>query len=115
MTESKCIEANNVQGAEKEPVQGPDHEQRQAPIAFRRALPNVSFVMLYAAPAPLASPPLCYLPNKYAMPAHIWRRSVHSFLELLRYRLSHSLESIPMFIYLAQFGDDLFVWHATIS
>ena len=35
------------------------------------------------------------------MPARMWRHGVHSFLELLRRRLPHSLEHMLTFIYLA--------------
>ncbi|KAF8476036.1 hypothetical protein BDZ91DRAFT_710810 [Kalaharituber pfeilii] len=35
------------------------------------------------------------------MPARMWRHGIHSFLELLRHRLPHSMEHMLTFIYLA--------------
>ena len=35
------------------------------------------------------------------MPARMWRHGIHSFLELLRQRLLHSLEYMLTFIYLS--------------
>ncbi|CAH0054104.1 unnamed protein product [Clonostachys solani] len=37
----------------------------------------------------------------YAMPARMWRHSIHSFLELLHRRLPDSYEYMLTFIYLA--------------
>jgi hypothetical protein len=50
---------------------------------------------------PSASQSLKKLAHKYAMPARMWRHGIHSFLELLRHRLPHSLEHMLTFIYLA--------------
>jgi hypothetical protein len=41
------------------------------------------------------------LTAKYAMPARMWRYGIHSFLELLRYRLPGSMDYIITFIYIA--------------
>ena len=38
---------------------------------------------------------------KYAMPARMWRRGIHSFLELLRHRFPDSLDHMLTFVYLA--------------
>ena len=35
------------------------------------------------------------------MPARLWRHGIHSFLEVLRYRLPESLEQMLAFIYIA--------------
>lgn len=50
---------------------------------------------------PSASVALKKLSEKYAMPARMWRHSIHSSLELLWYRLSDSSEHILTFLHLA--------------
>jgi hypothetical protein len=47
-----------------------------------------------------ASLTLFKLAERYAMPAHMWRHSIHTFLEVLRYRLSESLDHMLVFIYI---------------
>ncbi|KAF2433994.1 hypothetical protein EJ08DRAFT_582769 [Tothia fuscella] len=46
---------------------------------------------------PSASPALRRLATKYTMPARMWKHGIHSFLELLRYRLPESLEFMISF------------------
>ena len=50
---------------------------------------------------PLRAPPLKCLALKYAMPARMWKHGIHSFLELLRHQLPHSLKHMLTFICLA--------------
>ena len=50
---------------------------------------------------PSASLALKQLPEKYAMPARMWRYGIHSFLELMRHQLPDSLEHLLRFFHLA--------------
>jgi len=74
---------------------------RQALIALHRTLLHEHHDFFLASQHPSASPSLKKLAQKYAMPARMWRHGIHSFLELLRHRLPHSLEHMLTFIYLA--------------
>jgi hypothetical protein len=49
---------------------------------------------------PSASQGLQKLAAKLNMPARMWRNGIHSFLEILRHQLPHSLEYMIAFIYL---------------
>ncbi|EHK20570.1 uncharacterized protein TRIVIDRAFT_118139, partial [Trichoderma virens Gv29-8] len=103
MVESKCIEVDNAQSANKgshSPQQLTD-EQWQALIALHRTLLQEHHDFLLASQHPSASPALRRLASKYAMPARMWRHGIHSFLELLRHRLPLSLEHMLSFIYIA--------------
>jgi hypothetical protein len=70
-------------------------------IALHRTLLHEHHDFFLASQHPSASPSLKKLAHKYAMPARMWRHGIHSFLELLRHRLPHSLEHMLTFIYLA--------------
>ncbi|KAH7316711.1 hypothetical protein B0I35DRAFT_451624 [Stachybotrys elegans] len=100
MVESKCIEVDNAQSANKA-----DHqlsfEQWQALIALHRTLLHEHHDFFLASQHPSASSALRRLASKYAMPARMWRHGIHSFLELLRHKLPESLEHMLSFIYLA--------------
>ena len=56
---------------------------------------------MLASQHPSASRALKGLIEKYRMPARMWKHAIHNFLELLRYRLPHSLEHMLKFILLA--------------
>jgi hypothetical protein len=103
MVESKCIEVDNAQSADKgshSPQQLTD-VQWQALIALHRTLLHEHHDFFLASQHPSASPALRRLASKYAMPARMWRHGIHSFLELLRHRLPLSLEHMLSFIYIA--------------
>ena len=76
-------------------------KSRHALIALHRTLLHEHHDFFLASQHPSASPPLKRLALKYAMPARMWKHGIHSFLELLRHRLPHSLEHMLTFIYLA--------------
>ncbi|KAI6089113.1 hypothetical protein F4821DRAFT_257263 [Hypoxylon rubiginosum] len=99
MVESKCIEVDNAQSSQSETQL--NNEQWQALIALHRTLLHEHHDFFLASQHPSASQALRRLASKYAMPARMWRHGIHSFLELLRHRLPHSLEHMLTFIYLA--------------
>ncbi|KAI2637880.1 hypothetical protein GGS26DRAFT_588249 [Hypomontagnella submonticulosa] len=99
MVESKCIEVDNAQSSQTEAKL--NNEQWQALIALHRTLLHEHHDFFLASQHPSASQALRRLASKYAMPARMWRHGIHSFLELLRHRLPHSLEHMLTFIYLA--------------
>ncbi|KAI1417371.1 hypothetical protein F5Y13DRAFT_152634 [Hypoxylon sp. FL1857] len=99
MVESKCIEVDNAQSTQNETQL--NNEQWQALIALHRTLLHEHHDFFLASQHPSASQALRRLASKYAMPARMWRHGIHSFLELLRHRLPHSLEHMLTFIYLA--------------
>ena len=77
------------------------NEDWQGLIALHRTLLHEHHDFFMASQHPTASPSIRRLPTKYAMAARIWRHGIHSFLELLRHRLPHSLEHMISFVYLA--------------
>ncbi|KAF3768185.1 hypothetical protein M406DRAFT_75543 [Cryphonectria parasitica EP155] len=95
MVESKCTEVDTAGTAKL------NNEQWQALIALHRTLLHEHHDFFLASQHPSASPALRRLSQKYAMPARMWRHSIHLFLELLRARLPDSLEHMLTFIYLA--------------
>lgn len=99
MVESKCIEVDNAQSSQGDAKL--NNEQWQALIALHRTLLHEHHDFFLASQHPSASPALRRLASKYAMPARMWRHGIHSFLELLRHRLTGSLEHMLTFIYMA--------------
>src|SRR5204862_3919192 len=77
------------------------NEQWQALLALHRTLLHEHHDFLLASQHPSASPALRRLAAKYSMPARMWKHGIHSFLELLRYRLPNSREYMRTFIYFA--------------
>lgn len=105
MVESKCIhvdkaQASAIRGAEKGKARIAD-DHWQALIALHRTLLHEHHDFFLASQHPSASPALRRLATKYTMPARMWKHGIHSFLELLRYRLPDSLEFMISFIYTA--------------
>ncbi|EXJ83887.1 hypothetical protein A1O1_07516 [Capronia coronata CBS 617.96] len=98
MVEKKCVEVCLQQSQSTTKL---SNEQWQALIALHRTLLHEHLDFFQATQHPAASPALRRLPVKYAMPARMWRHGIHSFLELLRHRLPHSLEHMLSFVYLA--------------
>jgi hypothetical protein len=105
MVEARIIEFDNKQAtlAQADPEAQPklNNEQWQALIALHRTLLHEHHDFFLASQHPSASAALRRLASKYAMPARMWRHSIHSFLELLRHRLPASLDHMLAFIYLA--------------
>ncbi|KAH7131211.1 hypothetical protein EDB81DRAFT_728312 [Dactylonectria macrodidyma] len=98
MIETKCIE---VDKAQQESDRELNNEQWQALVALHRTLLHEHHDFFLASQHPSARLPLRRLAAKYAMPARMWRHGIHSFLELMRHRLPHSLEHMLTFLYLA--------------
>ncbi|KAJ4514460.1 hypothetical protein HRR73_005488 [Exophiala dermatitidis] len=98
LVEKKCVEVCHDQFQSTANL---SPEQWQALIALHRTLLQEHLDFFQATQHPAASPALRRLPTKYAMPARMWRHGIHSFLELLRHRLPHSLEFMLSFVYLA--------------
>ncbi|PHH59166.1 hypothetical protein CDD81_3668 [Ophiocordyceps australis] len=96
MIESKCIEYDNSQE-----TTDLNHGQYHALITLHRSLLYEHHDFFLASQHPSAGEPLRRLASKYAMPARMWRHGIHSFLELLRHKLPHSLEHMLTFIYIA--------------
>ncbi|KAF1811195.1 hypothetical protein P152DRAFT_375840, partial [Eremomyces bilateralis CBS 781.70] len=106
MVETKCIHVVRAQAHEWETAGGRDppeleDDHWQALIALHRTLLHEHHDFFLASQHPSASPALRRLAAKYSMPARMWKHGIHSFLELLRYRLPDSLEYMLAFIYLA--------------
>lgn len=101
MVESKCIEVANVQSVYKSSSATLTSEQWQALIALHRTLLHEHHDFFLASQHPSAGESLRRLAIKYAMPARMWRHGIHSFLELLRFKLPESLDFMLSFIYLA--------------
>jgi hypothetical protein len=102
MVESKCIEVDNAQSTQSKAGAGQlSNEQWQALIALHRTLLHEHHDFFLASQHPSASPALRRLAAKFAMPARMWRHSIHSFLKLLRHRRPASLEHMLSFNYLA--------------
>ncbi|KAK2761160.1 hypothetical protein FQN54_001681 [Arachnomyces sp. PD_36] len=107
MVEKKCIEIDQQQAQlikkhleEGGVLEKLTKEQWQALIAMHRTLLHEHHDFFLASQHPSASPSLQRLPQKYVMPARMWRHGIHSFLEILRQRLPDSLEHMLTFIYL---------------
>lgn len=103
MVGARCIEVDNEQAVvlssgSSTPL---NDERWQALITLHRCLLHEHHDFFLASQHPSASPALRRLASKYAMPARMWRHGIHSFLELLRHRLPHSLDHMVAFIYLA--------------
>ncbi|KAK2770408.1 hypothetical protein CKAH01_14751 [Colletotrichum kahawae] len=91
MVESKCIEVDHAQSSTTQSSPKMNNEQWQALIALHRTLLHEHHDFFLASQHPSASPALRRLASK----------GIHSFLELLRHRLTASLEHMLNFIYLA--------------
>ncbi|ODM18146.1 hypothetical protein SI65_06017 [Aspergillus cristatus] len=98
MAEKECIET--VKQHTKSLNKLSDH-QWQALIYLHQILLQEHHDFFLASQHPSASPALKQLPERYAMPARMWRYGIHSFLELLHCRLPDSREYILTFLYLA--------------
>ncbi|QDS74745.1 hypothetical protein FKW77_001179 [Venturia effusa] len=106
MVESKCIHVDRAQASA---MRNADSSQRtklkddhwQALIALHRTLLHEHHDFFLASQHPSASPALRRLAAKYSMPSRMWKHGIHSFLELLRFRLPDSLEFMISFIYTA--------------
>lgn len=76
MVEAKCIEVDNKQVtlAQEDPSTLPklNNEQWQVLIALHRTLLHEHHDFFLASQHPSASPALCRLASKYAMPARMW-------------------------------------------
>lgn len=106
MVESKCIHVDRAQASAmrsadsgQKPKLADDHWQ--ALIALHRTLLHEHHDFFLASQHPSASPALKRLAAKYSMPSRMWKHGIHSFLELLRFRLPDSLEFMISFIYTA--------------
>ncbi|KAK4163075.1 hypothetical protein QBC43DRAFT_213752 [Cladorrhinum sp. PSN259] len=101
MVEKKCIEIDNAQSQQNDPIKELNHDQWQALVALHRTLLQEHHDFLLASQHHSASPALRRSASENAVPARIWRHGIHSFLGLLRHRLPASAEHMLMFIYLA--------------
>jgi len=101
MVEAKCVEVDGKQAAQVKAMEIKGlkqsrltNEQWQALIALHRTLLHEHHDFFLASQHPSPSSALRRLVAKYAIPARMWRHGIHSFLELLRHRLSYSIEKI---------------------
>ena len=105
LLEAKCIHVDNAQAAairsteNGEPKSADSHWK--ALFAMHRSLIHEHHDFLLATQHPSASPTLQHLPAKHNMPERMWKHGIHSFLELLRYRLPYTLDYMIGFICLA--------------
>lgn len=98
MVEKKTIEIDEQQARSKTEL---SREQWQALIAVHRTLLNEHHDFFLASQHPSASLKVKRLPEKFTMPARMWRYGIHAFLEVLRQRLPASLDYMLHFIYIA--------------
>ena len=98
MVEEKCIEMDKQLS---ETTYELSNVKRQALISLHWTLLHEHHDFFLASRHLSVSRVLKRLPEKYAMPARMWRYGIHSFLELLRHRLPDSLEHTLTFLYLA--------------
>ncbi|KAF2436285.1 hypothetical protein EJ08DRAFT_578881 [Tothia fuscella] len=105
MVESKCIHVDKAQACTIRGADGKENriadDHWQALIALHRTLLHEHHDFFLASQHPSASPALHRLATKYTMPPRMWKHGIHSFLELLRYRLPDSLDFMIKFIYTA--------------
>ncbi|KIW02440.1 hypothetical protein, variant [Verruconis gallopava] len=102
MVESKCIHVDKAQAqAMRDNGTRISDDHWQALIALHRTLLHEHHDFFLASQHPSASPALRRLASKYSMAARMWKHGIHSFLELLRYRLPDSFEFMVSFIYTA--------------
>ena len=105
MVEAKCIHVDKAQAAAIRSAERGDSElpddHWKALIALHRTLLHEHHDFFLASQHPSASDNLRRLAAKYSMPARMWKHGIHSFLELLRYRLPDSLEYMISFTYFA--------------
>jgi hypothetical protein len=107
MVEAKCIDVDEKQ-LENAHAQENDSnkpkltgEQWSTLIALHKTLLHEHHDFFLASQHPSASLALRRLAAKYSMPARMWTHGIHSFLEVLRYRLPESLDHMLAFIYKA--------------
>ena len=102
MVEAKCIDIDENQTAT---ARGKDsstqlkNKQYQSLIALHKQLLLEHHEFFLASQHPPASLALSRFAAKYSMPTRMWRRGIHTFLEVLRHRLPESVESMLTFIY----------------
>jgi len=82
----------------------PTYEQWQALITLHLIPLKQRHDFPQASQHTFARPAFRRLASKYAMPAHMWRHSIHSFLELLRHNLkiclqAFHLQCIPVIVF----------------
>ncbi|KAF2400596.1 hypothetical protein EJ06DRAFT_467162, partial [Trichodelitschia bisporula] len=101
MVESKCRHVDKAQVAALNDGAPLEDIHFQALLALHRTLLHEHHDFFLASQHPMATPALRKLAQKYTMTARMWKHGIHSFLELLRYRLPESLEYMLAFIYTA--------------
>ena len=104
MVEAKCIDMDEKQlsaALDKHSRSRLNPEQRQALTTPHKTLLHEHHDFFLASQHPSASSALSYLAAKYSMHARMWRHGIHAFLEVLRHRLSESLDYMLAFLYLA--------------
>ncbi|KAH7025232.1 uncharacterized protein B0I36DRAFT_417372 [Microdochium trichocladiopsis] len=76
-------------------------EHYAALVALHRRCLDEHYDFFLASQHPSASPAISGLAVEYAMPARLWKHAIHAFLEVLRYRLPESQETMDHFIIMA--------------
>jgi hypothetical protein len=99
MLEDKFIGVDNNQPRQQH--NDLNSEQWTALVTLHRTLLHEHHDFFLASQHPSANISLRRLPSKYTMPARMWRHGIHSFLEVLRYKLPHSDDRMLAFIYTA--------------
>lgn len=105
LIEAKCIQVDRAQAAAIKA-----HERGELAVlednwpsllSLHRTVMHDHHDFLLASQHVAAPPSLKELAVKYSMPARMWEHGIHSFLELLRYRLPSSKEFMLSFLYFA--------------
>jgi hypothetical protein len=103
--ETICIHIDRALAAAAQENPGPDNklESDDWPtlILRHRTLLDEHHDFFLASQHPCASLPLRRLAGRYYMPTRMWKHGIHSFLEVLRYRLPDSIDYMLTFISIA--------------
>lgn len=106
MVEQKCVNydralAQAIRNTPKGDLHRLANDQWRALIALHRTLLHEHHDFFLASQHPSASQSLRELAERNSMAARMWKHAIHSFLEVLRHHLPHSLDYMVAFIYIA--------------
>lgn len=101
VVEFKCVELSTTPATRIPEDQNLGQDQYQKLIGLHRMLLYEHHDFFLACQHPSANAAVRRLPQKYHMPARMWRHGIQSFLELLRRRLPESREYMFTFVCIA--------------
>ncbi|KAJ5908104.1 DNA/RNA-binding domain E.t1.c1-type [Penicillium taxi] len=101
MLERQCIDTDKIMS---EGTQKITSEEWECALNMHQSLLAEFHDFFIVTQHECASKVVRCLPNTYAMPARLWRYSIHTFLELLRQNLPGSFDFMLEFVYIAYRG-----------